>query len=69
MQLAHELGGLTSGDNSEVSVVLSGPSLMLGYSLDCFYMKKTKANLPSKICPVCQLPFTWRKKWKKRGPM
>ncbi|MBS7564289.1 DUF2256 domain-containing protein [Mucilaginibacter sp. Bleaf8] len=22
-------------------------------------------NLPSKICPVCQRPFTWRKKWKK----
>lgn len=24
-----------------------------------------KQNLPSKICPVCQLPFTWRKKWEK----
>ncbi|MBE9240986.1 DUF2256 domain-containing protein [Synechocystis salina] len=22
-----------------------------------------KAHLPSKICPVCQRPFTWRKKW------
>ncbi|PSV79030.1 DUF2256 domain-containing protein [Photobacterium leiognathi] len=22
-----------------------------------------KCNLPSKICVVCQRPFTWRKKW------
>ncbi|WP_425477061.1 DUF2256 domain-containing protein [Oleiagrimonas soli] len=22
-----------------------------------------KAHLPSKICPVCQRPFAWRKKW------
>ncbi|MCX2477696.1 DUF2256 domain-containing protein [Pedobacter sp. MC2016-15] len=24
-----------------------------------------KQNLPSKICPVCNRPFTWRKKWEK----
>lgn len=24
-----------------------------------------KENLPSKICIVCKLPFTWRKKWQK----
>ena len=23
-----------------------------------------KENLPSKTCPVCKRPFTWRKKWK-----
>ncbi|NEQ98354.1 MAG: DUF2256 domain-containing protein [Cyanothece sp. SIO2G6] len=22
-----------------------------------------KADLPQKICPVCDRPFTWRKKW------
>lgn len=22
-----------------------------------------KAHLPQKTCPVCQRPFTWRKKW------
>ncbi|ARR48998.1 DUF2256 domain-containing protein [Photobacterium damselae] len=22
-----------------------------------------KANLPTKICPVCLRPFHWRKKW------
>lgn len=22
-----------------------------------------KGDLPSKICPVCTRPFTWRKKW------
>lgn len=24
-----------------------------------------KQNLPTKICFVCQKPFTWRKKWEK----
>jgi len=24
-----------------------------------------KQNLPSKICTVCERPFTWRKKWEK----
>jgi len=24
-----------------------------------------KSELPEKICPVCQRPFTWRKKWEK----
>ncbi|WP_339773793.1 DUF2256 domain-containing protein [uncultured Paraglaciecola sp.] len=24
-----------------------------------------KANLPSKVCPICQRPFSWRKKWQK----
>ena len=24
-----------------------------------------KSNLPTKICIVCQRPFTWRKKWEK----
>ncbi len=28
-------------------------------------MPKTikKADLPTKICPSCKLPFTWRRKW------
>ncbi|AYN67620.1 DUF2256 domain-containing protein [Euzebyella marina] len=24
-----------------------------------------KENLPKKICPVCERPFSWRKKWEK----
>lgn len=24
-----------------------------------------KSNLPTKICPICNKPFTWRKKWEK----
>ncbi|WP_185116933.1 DUF2256 domain-containing protein [Halpernia humi] len=24
-----------------------------------------KENLPTKICPVCKRPFSWRKKWEK----
>ncbi|MCK0713612.1 DUF2256 domain-containing protein [Chromohalobacter sarecensis] len=26
-------------------------------------MPHRKPHLPTKICPVCQRPFTWRKKW------
>jgi len=26
---------------------------------------RKKADLPEKTCPVCQRPFTWRKKWEK----
>jgi hypothetical protein len=25
--------------------------------------KPKKSDLPSKLCPVCARPFTWRKKW------
>lgn len=28
-------------------------------------MAHRKEHLPSKICPVCQRPFTWRKKWER----
>jgi len=24
-----------------------------------------KAQLPTKQCPICNRPFTWRKKWQK----
>ncbi len=24
---------------------------------------RSKSDLPTKICPVCQRPFAWRKKW------
>jgi hypothetical protein len=24
-----------------------------------------KQHLPQKICPVCQRPFSWRKKWER----
>ena len=24
-----------------------------------------KADLPQKLCPVCDRPFIWRKKWQK----
>jgi hypothetical protein len=27
--------------------------------------QRKKADLPVKICMVCQRPFTWRKKWEK----
>jgi hypothetical protein len=25
--------------------------------------QRAKSDLPKKICPVCGLPFVWRKKW------
>ncbi|MGB2516732.1 MAG: DUF2256 domain-containing protein, partial [Pseudomonadales bacterium] len=24
---------------------------------------RKKSDLPTKMCPVCNRPFTWRKKW------
>ncbi|MDA0985536.1 MAG: DUF2256 domain-containing protein [Bacteroidetes bacterium] len=24
-----------------------------------------KKNLPQKVCPTCDCPFSWRKKWEK----
>ncbi|WP_144864538.1 DUF2256 domain-containing protein [Hyella patelloides] len=27
--------------------------------------QRKKSDLPTKVCPVCQRPFTWRKKWEK----
>ena len=24
-----------------------------------------KYNLPQKTCPICNFPFSWRKKWEK----
>jgi hypothetical protein len=26
---------------------------------------RKKSDLPTKMCEVCQRPFTWRKKWEK----
>ena len=28
-------------------------------------MTMKKSNLPEKVCPVCNRPFSWRKKWEK----
>ncbi len=27
--------------------------------------QRKKADLPSKVCPICERSFTWRKKWTK----
>ena len=29
---------------------------------------RKKADLPQKVCPVCERPFAWRKKWEKSWP-
>lgn len=26
---------------------------------------RKKSDLPEKLCPVCDRPFTWRKKWER----
>jgi drug/metabolite transporter (DMT)-like permease len=28
-------------------------------------LKGFKQSLPTKVCPVCKLPFSWRKKWRR----
>ncbi|MCC5935835.1 MAG: DUF2256 domain-containing protein [Lunatimonas sp.] len=28
-------------------------------------MKQRKQDLPVKTCPVCNRPFSWRKKWER----
>ncbi|MDE2996114.1 MAG: DUF2256 domain-containing protein [Bacteroidota bacterium] len=25
---------------------------------------RKKSDLPQKVCPVCERPFVWRRKWK-----
>ncbi|MEY2908192.1 MAG: hypothetical protein RLZZ602_715 [Pseudomonadota bacterium] len=25
---------------------------------------RKKSDLPTKVCPVCERPFTWRARWK-----
>ena len=27
--------------------------------------QRKKSDLPTKVCPQCGLPFTWRKKWER----
>ncbi|WPP49008.1 DUF2256 domain-containing protein [Catalinimonas niigatensis] len=27
--------------------------------------QRKKRDLPTKVCPVCNRPFSWRKKWEK----
>jgi len=29
-------------------------------------MAHKKVNLPEKTCPICERPFTWRKRWEKQ---
>lgn len=32
-------------------------------TIKCVMKQIKKSDLPQKICPVCNRPFTWRKKW------
>ena len=38
---------------------------MVVYKTDIQMKGVKKQHLPSKMCPVCQRPFAWRKKWEK----
>jgi hypothetical protein len=29
---------------------------------------RKKGGLPTKVCPVCTRPFSWRKKWQRDWP-
>jgi len=35
------------------------------YTNHCMSRQLNKRDLPVKVCPVCNRPFTWRKKWEK----
>jgi hypothetical protein len=39
--------------------------LVLFFKKELFPLPKMikKSDLPTKLCPVCNRPFTWRKKW------
>jgi hypothetical protein len=47
--------------------LFSGSDLMVRVNANPMKNEKQKtihkAHLPQKICPVCQRPFSWRKKW------
>ena len=37
----------------------------LFYLIGSMAKKAKKENLPTKVCLVCERPFTWRKKWER----
>jgi hypothetical protein len=41
------------------------PEFVLGVMRNVKNKTVKKENLPSKVCKVCNRPFTWRKKWER----
>ncbi|MDZ7871256.1 MAG: DUF2256 domain-containing protein [Rheinheimera sp.] len=39
------------------------------FSSGAIQLPHHKLALPEKICPVCQRPFSWRKKWQRNWAM
>lgn len=35
------------------------------YTAPAMAKMRKKRDLPQKICPVCERPFAWRKKWER----
>jgi hypothetical protein len=54
-------GGLSVAEN--VYLFSQNNSTSSCYSDYLFTVPHKKPNLPQKICPVCQRPFIWRRKW------
>ena len=54
-------GGLSVAEN--VYLFSQNNSTSSCYSDYLFTVPHKKSNLPQKICPVCQRPFIWRRKW------
>jgi hypothetical protein len=44
-------------------MLCSSFSTLLSLALSNMARQRKKSDLPTKICPVCDRPFTWRKKW------
>jgi hypothetical protein len=38
---------------------------VVSISSGAIQLPHAKLHLPEKICPICQRPFTWRKKWQR----
>ena len=60
-QIPRCFGGLSVAEN--VYLFSQNNSTFSCYSDYLFTVPHKKPNLPQKICPVCQRPFTWRRKW------
>ena len=53
--------------NTEIFLIQGGAAVAISfiYLINETYGMIKKQNLPSKICIICERPFTWRKKWQK----
>jgi len=60
------LGENHTGSNALNGAVIASPSRPSNIlKTKRTKMPHKKPDLPTKLCPVCQRPFVWRKKWER----